>query len=39
MPNTTLELYQAKLQQNLTFLAKLADVGPQAGPQAQTYSQ
>ncbi|CAJ2667330.1 unnamed protein product [Trifolium pratense] len=31
--------YQAKLQQNLTFLAKLADVGPQAGPQAQTHSQ
>ncbi|KAK2444552.1 GRF1-interacting factor [Trifolium repens] len=31
--------YQAKLQQNLTFLAKLADVGPQAGPPAQTHSQ
>ncbi|GAU35187.1 hypothetical protein TSUD_319970 [Trifolium subterraneum] len=31
--------YQAKLQQNLTFLAKLADVGPQTGPQAQTHSQ
>ncbi|XP_004502728.1 uncharacterized protein [Cicer arietinum] len=30
--------YQAKLQHNLTFLAKLADVGPQAGPQAQTHS-
>ncbi|WJX40563.1 hypothetical protein P8452_28023 [Trifolium repens] len=31
--------YQAKLQQNLTFLAKLADVEPQAGPPAQTHSQ
>ncbi|KAK2390821.1 GRF1-interacting factor [Trifolium repens] len=31
--------YQAKLQQNLTFLAKLADVEPQAGPPAQMHSQ